>query len=252
MANKTRAQLTTQNATVITGQTAPESIQPMTEGPHLQDIIDSMVTLKDPYPQGTVAPDVSNPLAIPAAFVGIINSGDPLKTIIEKLMVAIASINPNSEIMDLTIFRAEKTIDQLGPTVTGNTTIYFEDDTTSPNYDNGNRFFVDRYVSPGVITKTFCVEKLVLTGTQGNPDSYRLAIFKNGVEIATSPTYGVGATTMTDVYGNTMSGTGFMFPPVVAEDISLAQGDDITAAIVHVHNNSSGVTIKAGGIFSNS
>lgn len=252
MASKTRAVLKTQNATVITGQTAPDSITPTTSGNHVDDIIDSMLTLKDPIPVGTLAPDVSNPLNIPACFIGVITSGESLKSIIEKLMVAICNIDPNSDVMDLTIFRAEKTTDQPVAAVTGNTTIYFEDDTTSPNYDNGNRFFVDRYVSPGVITKTFCVEKLVLTGTQGNPDSYRLAIFKNGVEIATSPTYGVGATTMTDVYGNDMSGTGFMFPPVVAEDIALVQGDDITAAIVHVHNNSSNVVIKAGGIFSNS
>lgn len=42
MSAKSTAALTTQNASVITGQTTPESITPITAGGHLQDIIDSM------------------------------------------------------------------------------------------------------------------------------------------------------------------------------------------------------------------
>lgn len=239
MAEQNEAGLLADNASIITGQTAPDSITPATLGGLLADIIESMYNRVDGI-------DVSG-MTIPPCFTGQINNGDLLPDILTTLMAAVCNIDPDSNI-DMSAFRATKTVQQPLPNVTGNYVIYFEDDGTAPNYDNGNRFYTNQYLANGSIVKDFIVEQVKVTVPSLTTQSVRIRILKNGTEIAT--TTAVSSPATIDAYGVNIT-NGFTFPTLIAEDVTLAAGDIVTAE-VSVNGNAADPTIEIGGIFSNS
>lgn len=225
---------------VVGSQTSPDSITQTTLAQLLKDIVDSKYNKAD-----GIAVDG---MTIPVCFTGVVNNGDPLQDILSALMNAVCNISPDTNI-DMTAFRATKTATQP-VTGAGNWPIYFEDDANTPNFDNGNRFYVDRYIANGTIAKDFIIEKQRFTasGWANGVDSVRIRILKNGTEIATTAT--VSSSSTKDVYGNTVTLGGYVFPPLIAEDVSLIADDIVTVELVKVSGNTG--TIEIDSVFSNS
>lgn len=211
MSLKTKAVLTSELATNITGQTSVNTISPTVDGSERQDIIDSFISQTETL-------------------------GLSLQDFILSLVNPLLSGGTTVDVND---FRATKTIaqDAAGAAATGYK-INFEDDTNAPNFDNGNRFYTNEYVFKQAITKRFVWEKQKVTSA--NSGTYKLRILKNGVEVGASET--ITAVT-TDVYGAAASGAGYQFQPFYV-DIPGAIGDVVTwevycittsgTAVIHV------------------
>lgn len=229
MSVKNTATLTTDNATIIGSQIAPDTITPTTDAGQRQDVIDSMMNKSDQVV-------------------------DSLGTTLTQFVLDL--INANAQVMSGPapyLFRASKTADQLIVVTAGTTTqkIFFEDDSTAPNFDTSNLFYINEFVAIIPMQKTFSLESVRVKFTGGtSAETYRLIIRKNGVEIATGDTF-TNNGTMVDVYGNlASSANGFMFPHVIARDVTMIAGDVITAELVC--NYVSATTPKlVGGVFSN-
>ena len=218
MSAKSKAVLTTENVTIMTSQTSPDTITPTTLGVMIQDIIDSMYNTVD----------------------GITISGAPIATYIQSLITQIVAtantVNPY-------LFLANKTLDQPIAAASGNYKIVYEDDTTAPNYDVSNLFYFDQYVSNQVLSKTFVLENVVVKAASvGASDSFRIRILKNGVEVCTSATLLLG-TGPIDIYGSQITGAnGYRMPTLISPIITMAIGDIITSELVYVY--SSATTLK--------
>lgn len=239
MSAKNISDLTAENVSVISSQTAPDTIGTATLSSFIQDIIDSYWNKIDGI-------TVSG-LVIPPAFTGLITDGDSLTSIINVLLnqfdptMSTSTGNPY-------LFRATKNATplKLGTSGTTNNVLYFEDDYTDPNFDTSNLFYQTKFVANAAMTKTFALEGVTLkTGGSGTLDTYRIRIMKNGVEVVTGATFTGGS--MVDMYGNDEASTpGFVFPPIYAAGLTLAAGDAVWAELVNVYSSATTPTMIAG------
>lgn len=174
---------------------------------------------------------------------------DQLGNVIQAMINALCNINSTN----MNGFRAEKTANQelttdaTPGTKSGEYT--FDDDTTAPNFDNGNDMYVDKYIVPvdGVKQK-FIAEDIEVEFTTGSAQAttWKIGIYVDGTLAAgtnSSKQFSVAVLTDT-VY----------IPSVITDYLTLNAGQEVTVLIEHVTGGAGGkgLTVKTGAKFSNS
>jgi len=206
--------------TILTTQTAPDSVTPQT----LDDIC---YAIAESYYNKVDGIQVSG---MTSMLPGVSN-GQNIEAILSLIMAAVGSLNTNIS-MTPNLFRAEKTADHIITSWVTNTKIItpFEDNASDPNFDNSKLFYRDQFIANATMVKTFVVEKLAIKCSSPGSDQWKVIITKNGTPVASSSAK-VG--TDIDEYGNTMTDTdGYTFPSLIAPSISLAAGDIISAGLL--------------------
>lgn len=205
--------------TILTTQTAPDSVTPQTLDDPLYAIAESYWNKVD----GIQVSGMTSMLA------GVAN-GQDIETILSLIMAAVGSLNTNIS-MTPNLFRAEKTADHIitGYTTNTLTKTMFEDNAAAPNFDNSKLFYRDEFIANAAMVKSFILEKLVLKQSIGTTGQWQGVIMVNGIVVAASATVDQNSK---DEYGNKFTDTdGFTISSVLALNVSLAQGDIVTAGV---------------------
>jgi len=204
---------------ILTSQTAPDSVTPTTLDDLFLAISESYYNIVD----GITVNGMTNLIS------GVAN-GQQLQDILSLIMAAINN-QTNTEGMIPYLFHAEKVAIQTLPgfTTGSHFPISFEDDSTAPNFDTSNIFYTDKFVANIAMTKSFAVEKVCIKHVSPDADTWRVRICKNGTEIAT--TAWANSSSKDYYYSGFTDTNGYMFPSLVASGVSLAAGDVVIAEI---------------------
>lgn len=244
MSQKSAAQLSIDNNNVIESQTAPDSIDPTTDGPVRQDIIDSTFNIVDGIKVGINGRSIKTAGAIPALYTGL-NDGDSLETVLAKILALTnqTQIQVTGGIQGQDgefaacitsdtrqVFEAHCTTSTYDPI----TAIQFANDKDNGGFDNGNNWLLKRYTASSAITKNFKVSSVEFeiagswAGGSSSSDytKFKLAICKNGNTAAPLVTSADAI-----IRNDTAGGTKFYIPDFSIASVALAVNDYIEVFI---------------------
>lgn len=252
MAEKSVADLTTDNTNDIGSQTAPDSITPTIDAARRKDIIDSQWNKTD----GIRCQFASIPAAytgiVAAGTVGNFATGDELNDIIFKIMdrtSALQDLIEGGVQGKINEFLAMITTDtnQAVLTTTGNTSyvsaavVKLVNDADNGGFDNGNNWLVSKYTVPaGVTAAKFSASALAFKLLENNISigaawmNFKYVITQNGTVVASGNEIQINNGDPVDVM--------YYLDDFNTGVITVAQNDIISLEFYQNHPNSSTAT----------